>query len=135
MNINIKATNIELTPAIRAYVEEKVGMLGKLIDPADTSAHADVEVGRTTTHHQSGDIFRAEINLRIAGAKLRAVAERDDLYAAIDEMKGELMRQLRKEKTKRTDVVRRGGLAFKRMLRRLSRSHEVSEANEAKNND
>lgn len=127
MNINIKATTIELTPAIKAYVEEKVAMLGKLIDPADTSAHADVEVGQTTKHHQSGDVFRAEINLHVAGANLRAESERDDLYAAIDEAKDELMRQLRKEKTKRTDLVRRGGLALKQMLHRFTRSSEADD--------
>ncbi|MCI0619825.1 ribosome-associated translation inhibitor RaiA [Candidatus Wolfebacteria bacterium] len=127
INTNIKATNIELTPAIRAYVEEKVVMLGKLIDPNDTIARADVEVGQTTKHHQSGDIFRAEINLHIAGADLRTESEREDLYAAIDEAKDELMRQLRKEKTKRTDLVRRGGLALKRMLHRFSRSNEAED--------
>lgn len=122
INLNIKATNIELTPAIKSYVEEKIAMLEKFVNPDDTSAHADVEVGKTTDHHQSGDdLFRAEINIHIAGSNLRAVAKEGDLYAAIDVAKDETARRLRKTKEKKTDTTRRGAAQFKSMLRRLTR--------------
>lgn len=121
MNLNIKSTNMRMTPAIKSYVEEKVALIEKLIDPADTSVGANVEVGRTTKHHQSGDVFRAEINLHIAGRNLRAVSKQQDLYAAIDEMKDDVTRQLRVGKRKRIDFTRRGGAKLKKMIRRLYR--------------
>src|SRR5687768_17446198 len=98
INISLKATGIELTPAIRSYAENKVSMLEKLIDKNDTSAQADVELGQTTHHHQSGIIFFAEINLHVSDIHLRAVSEKDNLYAAIDEVKDEMIRQLQEEK-------------------------------------
>ena len=120
INLNIKATSMELTPAIREYVEEKITALEKMVDDSDTTAHADVEVGQTSKHHQHGDIFRAEINLSIAGEMLRVESQQDNLYAAIDEVKDEMQRQLRKVKTKRESAQRKGGLQFKKMLRRLT---------------
>lgn len=90
---------MELTDAIKAYVEEKIMMLGKLTEkysPCDVV----VDVGRTTNHHQKGNVFYAEFNMSIPGALLRAECVKDDLYAAIDEAKDELKRQLvdRKER-------------------------------------
>ena len=120
INLNIKATNMQLTPAIRSYVENKVSALEKLVDPDDTTVHADVEVGQTSRHHQHGDIFRAEINLQISGEMLRVESQQDNLYAAVDEVKDEMQRRLRKVKTKRTRGTRKGGLEFKKMLRRLT---------------
>jgi len=120
MNIRytIKTTNMELTDAIDSYVENKLKAVQKLIDSNDTSAHADVEVGKTTKHHQHGKIFRAEINLHIAGSNIRAVAKEENLYSAIDVMKDEIMRRLRKVKTKRKDVARRSAAVAKRKINR-----------------
>lgn len=117
---NIKATNMDLTDELHDHVINKFSALEKLIDPDDTSAHADIEVGKTTKHHKTGRIFRAEINLHIAGSNLRAVAKEEDLMAAIDRVQDEIMRRLRKEKTKRTDFVRRSARQFKKMIQRFS---------------
>ena len=95
----IKATNIDLTDAIRDYVDKRLASLDNLCakySPADVMA----EVGKTSMHHQKGEVFFAEFNLNIPGVKLRATSTKDDLYAAIDDAKDELKRQLvdRKER-------------------------------------
>lgn len=95
MQINIKATKMELTPAIEAVVKEKVEGLNKYFD---NIIEADVEVGITTSHHHKGDIFRAEINLTVPKTVLRAEAETDDLYKAINEAKDKLKNELIKYK-------------------------------------
>lgn len=118
MRHTLQATNMRLTDPIRSYVEGKLAAIERIVDPRDTSVHADLEVGKTTKHHQHGSIFRAEINLHLAGSNLRAVAEEEDLYAAIDAMKDDIVRQLHKVKTKRTDVARRGARSAKRRTRR-----------------
>lgn len=118
MNINIKATNMELTPAIASYVEERVEALEKFIpEKQKEAAHADVEVGVLSHHHRSGDIFRAEINLKLGGDVLRAVAETDDLYAAIDEMKSEISREINSEKGKRRTMIRKGKTMVKNIIK------------------
>lgn len=114
---NIKATGIELTPAIRDYFTKKVALLEKLVPPEDESVAADLEVGKTTAHHQSGDVFRAEINLHAYGEILRAEAVREDLYAAIDETKDEMADILRKKKKKNNTLRRKGGAWIKKILR------------------
>jgi len=95
MQINIKATKMELTPAIEATVTEKIEGLKKYFD---NIIEADVEVGITTSHHHKGDIFRAEINLTVPKTVLRAEAETDDLYKAINEAKDKLKNELVKYK-------------------------------------
>ena len=120
MNINIKATNIELTPAIREYIEKKLESVEKkLIDPNDDSVHADVEVGKTTRGQRKGDVFRAEFNLHIDGDFIHTESIQENLYAAIDEAQDELYRSVRRTKNKKQDVTRRGMLRVKNALKGL----------------
>lgn len=84
---------IELTDAIRQYVENKIGMLEKFCEgysPCDVR----VEVGKTSEHHNKGKIWRAEYTLTLPGGTLRAEALEEDLYAAIDRAKDVLKQQL-----------------------------------------
>ena len=120
MRTTLKATGIQLTPAISDYVEKKVALLQKLIDEGDTTALAAVEVGKTTTHHQHGDVFRAEINLRLSGSSFRAVAEASTLYAAIDIVKDTIEDDIQNKKRKRHTMLRRTGARIKDALRGIS---------------
>ncbi|MBN1325393.1 ribosome-associated translation inhibitor RaiA [Candidatus Falkowbacteria bacterium] len=97
MKIDIKGTNMELTEAIKDYVNEKIGGLERFFD---NIIEARVDVGKTSNHHQKGDVFRAEVNLQVPNTILRAEAEREDLYMAINEVKDEIQRQLKKYKEK-----------------------------------
>jgi len=120
MRINIKATNVELAPAIREYIEKKlIKIEKKLIDPSDTSAMCDVEVGKISKHHKTGDIYKAEFNLHVAGEYVRVEAEESNLYAAIDEARDELFRTLRSHRNKKRAMTKRGRIKFKELLHRL----------------
>jgi putative sigma-54 modulation protein len=104
MQIDIKGTNLELTEAIKDYVNEKIGSLDKFFDGI---LEARVDIGLTTKHHQKGNIFRAEVNLEVPRKhNLRAESEREDLYMAINEVKDELQRQIKKLKEKMRGNVR-----------------------------
>ena len=113
----VRATNLDLTDAISTYVEKRVRALEKFIDPKDTSAIMDVEVGKTTKHHQRGDVFRAEFNFSIGGKSFRAVANQADLYAAIDEVKDEMAREIRSSRSKEKTLFKRGKAAIKDLLK------------------
>lgn len=117
MNINIKATNIELTDALRDYTIKRVEYLSKFIEGSAENAVAAVEIGKTTNHHHAGDIFRAEINLRLNGKTFRSVAEKDDLYVAITEMREEVLREITGKRGKDRTLLKRGGHALKAALR------------------
>lgn len=114
---NIKATHIELTDAIEDYVQKRVSMLDKVIDENDTSASVMVEVGKRSQHHRDGDFFFAEFNVRVGGKDFRVVAEKDDLYAAIDEAKDGIIQEIGGYKDKRRTLIRRGGAAIKNVLK------------------
>ncbi len=118
MKIIIKSSNIDLTPSIKQYVEEKIGGLEKHVanfDPALVGA--EVEVGRTTRHHRQGDIFRAEVNLSIGGKLLRVEKEEESLQAAIDLAKDELGREIRNYKDKQATQFVRGARSWKKFWR------------------
>lgn len=117
MNIHIKTTNLTLTPDIESYLDKKMESIEKIIDPNDTSIYCQVELGKTTNHHKSGDIYRAEINFRKGGEQFRAVSEQESLTAAIDLAKDELTRELKSRHSKQMTMVRRGGAAIKNMLK------------------
>jgi len=119
MNKNIKATNIEITPAISDYLDKKFYIFDRFIPTEDTSAMCQIEVGKTTKHHKSGDFFKAEVNLRVSGKNFYAVSEKEDLYAAIDEVKDEIVYQMTSEKDKSQTLMRKGALKFKNMIKGL----------------
>ncbi len=106
MNINIKASKIELTPAIKNYIQKKMNMLDKYLGSVKV-INADFEVELTTHHHNKGEIFRAEANLRLAGDFIRIDKTEKDLYKAIDKVKDHLEEIIIKHKEKLIDKKRR----------------------------
>ncbi len=118
MKQDVKATNITLTRAISRYIKEKVTYLERFIDKNDESARASIEVEKTTDRHNKGVIFRAEINLHVAGKNFRAESTQEDLYVAIDDIKDEMSAELKKFKGKRETMKRRGGRTAKKILKR-----------------
>ncbi|MEX1064247.1 MAG: ribosome-associated translation inhibitor RaiA [Candidatus Paceibacterota bacterium] len=107
MKLIIHTKNIDLTPSIRALVEDKVGSVEKFIKPENVElAEARVEVGKPSQHHKSGMIYYAEINLKIGSRLLRAEAEHMELEYAVVEARKDLERQIKKGKQKKREVRR-----------------------------
>ncbi len=102
MKINIKAINLDLTPALNQYIEEKIGSLSKFLKnyEIESEIQARVEVARSTRHHHSGNVFKAEVNLDLPKKILRSVAERKDARLAINKAKGELLSEIKKHNQK-----------------------------------
>lgn len=118
MKTKITATNMDLTSAIESYVDEKLASIEKFAVPHEKEELlVEIEVGKTTKHHEHGDVFRAEANVRVRGKHFHAVSEKSDLYAAIDDVRNELVRELNSHKEKDRTLVRRGAAMIKNMLR------------------
>ena len=80
----------------------------------------EVEIGRTTKHHNSGDIFKAEINIAQPGGKqVYVVAEEVDLYTAIDVVRDGAERAIVSRKNKYKTLFRKGSSRVKDLLKRL----------------
>ena len=119
MNINIKATGIELTPAISDYVYKKISSIEKYLNK-EGSTSVQVEVGKTTNHHKSGDVFRAEVRFNNAGVDMYAAEEAEDLYAAIDLVEAEVSKKIVREKGRHIKLLRQGQRAIKYMIKGVS---------------
>jgi len=117
-DIRIKTTDVELTDAIRDYVNEKVGQLERHFgsEPTNIDVELEKESGRN-----SGPIYRCEVNIEVPGeaAVIRADSNEADLYAAIDTCIPKLKEQLEHERKKRDTLIKKGGREFKEILQSM----------------
>lgn len=100
MHISISGHHVDVTPAIRDYISQKLERLTRHSD-AITRIECVMEVEKERQ--------KAEATVHIAGADLHASSESDDLYASIDGLVHKLDRQLLKHKEK--NVARSQGAA------------------------
>ncbi|HUC88956.1 MAG TPA: ribosome-associated translation inhibitor RaiA [Candidatus Paceibacterota bacterium] len=119
MNINIKATNMELTGAISDYVNKRLASIEKFAKEHELSGHVEVE--KTTNHHKQGDVFKAEFDINLKGENFFTVSEKDDLYAAIDDAKEEISRMIISQKDRKQTLFKRGAASVKKMLKGISK--------------
>ncbi len=114
---SIKATNYELNPEIQSYVDKQQQKFDKVL-PEDEEIILGVEVGKLSNHHHLGHIFRAEFNLAYKGKLFRSEETEETLTAAIDLAADEMIRQVRKSKEKRKDLIRKGAAKIKSWIRK-----------------
>ena len=115
MEIILKSKNFSLTPSVEDYVQKKIRTLVKFLKNFNQEIiKFEVEVGRTTYHHKSGEIFRAEINLSVGGKLFRVESEQDDLFSAIDEVRDSLEQEIKKFKNKKDTIFIRGARSIKK---------------------
>ena len=106
MNIRIRGTKIKLTPEIKNFIQEKMARLEKYL--GDTQIlNCDVEVGMAVGGQNSGQIYRAEVNLEVPGELLRVEKTEKELFKAIDKVKDHLEIIIKKYREKRIDKKRR----------------------------
>ena len=93
MNIKVTGKNIEITDAIRDYIEKKCERLEKF-EGRNTEVTASCSVEREDQI--------VEIRIKTDGGFLRVEEKNNDLYASIDLAIDRAERQLRKDKEKRS---------------------------------
>lgn len=93
MKFNIHGNKIDVTPAIKSYIEEKIGRLDKYFESPDgITANVVIKV--------RGNDQIVEVTIPIHKIILRGEESHSDLYAAIDIVSDKIERQIRKNKTK-----------------------------------
>lgn len=125
MKYNVKATDFPITPAISEYLDKKISHLDKFVIPTlEDSIMCYVEIGKTTGHHKTGDLFKAEFTIHIGGKVLRVSTEKEDLYSAIDVVTEEMGEELKSFKNKKQSLVRRGASKIKSIIKGLYESNQ-----------
>ena len=94
LKFNIRGENIEVTPAIREYVEAKVEKVERYFNE-DVNATANVNL-KVYNDKQT----KVEVTIPMKNVTLRAEERNNDMYAAVDLIVDKLERQIRKHKTK-----------------------------------
>lgn len=117
MNIQLKGTNISLTDAIQEYVDKKLSPLERFVNAQNPDTVCNVEVGKTSSHHKHGDMYRAEVRIALPSKNIYVQAEESDLYSAIDKVKDEAYHALSNNKDRQHSAIRRGGAKIKNMIK------------------
>jgi putative sigma-54 modulation protein len=102
MNLNLSGHHVDVTPALRSYVEGKLARVTRHFDHV-IDAHVVLSVDKLRQ--------KAEVTLHVRGKDIHCACEEQDLYAAIDLVADKLDRQVLKYKGKRAD---KGHEALKR---------------------
>ena len=94
MKFIIVGRNLEVTPALKSAVEEKIGKLAKYFNP-DTDVHVTLSVEKERQ--------KIEVTIPVKGNIIRSEQVSSDMYVSIDLVEEIIERQLKKYKTKIVD--------------------------------
>ncbi|MEX0959665.1 MAG: ribosome-associated translation inhibitor RaiA [Burkholderiales bacterium] len=94
MNLNVSGHHLEITPAIRSYVTEKLSRVTRHFDHV-----IDVNVILSVSKLDQ----KVEANVHVSGKDLFCECTDPDMYAAIDGLVDKLDRQILKHKEKLAD--------------------------------
>jgi putative sigma-54 modulation protein len=100
MNLTITGHHLDITPAIRGYVEDKMSRVNRHFDLV-----IDVSVILSVDKLQN----KAEANVHVPGKDIYVESIDADMYAAIDALADKLDRQMVKHKEKSGNVHRESG--------------------------
>jgi putative sigma-54 modulation protein len=96
MNLTISGHHLDVTPALKSYVESKLDRVTRHFDQViDVSVMLSVEKLKEKERRQ-----KAEVNLHVKGRDIFVESHSEDLYAAIDELVDKLDRQVVRHKSK-----------------------------------
>ncbi len=96
MNLTISGHHLNLTPALRTYVTDKMDRITRHFDQVvDVRVLLTVEKQKEKEKRQ-----KAECNIHVKGSDLYAESSNADLYAAVDELIDKMDRQVVRHKDK-----------------------------------
>lgn len=91
MKFVIVGRNLDVTPALKAAVEDKIGKLAKYFNP-DTEVHVTLSVEKERQ--------KIEVTIPVKGNIIRSEQVSNDMYVSIDLVEEVIERQLKKYKNK-----------------------------------
>ncbi len=94
MQLDVTGHHVEVTPALRLYVQNKIGRIERHFD-AVTDVHCILTVEKLR--------HKAEATVQVNGGRLYADSIEEDMYAAIDGLIDKLDRQVKRHKEKLCD--------------------------------
>ena len=118
MKFIIVGRNIEVTPGLRAAVEEKIGKLDKYFNP-DTEVHVTLSVEKERQ--------KIEVTIPVKGSIIRSEQVSNDMYVSIDLVEEIIERQIRRYRKKLIDK-KQAALSFSQLFIEEAEEAEAEEA-------
>jgi len=107
MELQIAAQNMELSPAVRRYIEQKLGRLNRHL-PNIIVARVEIIEEKTKSPQQR---YVVQVTLESSGILLRGEGRGGDLFTAIDKVAEVMDRQIEHRKGKLYEKGRRSSFA------------------------
>jgi len=112
--INFKFNDMPEAQALADLVQQKYETLEKYLH-GDESVSCEVEFEKVTPQ-QNGQIHHLEVNIKIDGTLYRAEATEESYEKAIDEVRDELDKELRRAKEKQATLKKQAGREAKEQM-------------------
>ncbi|MFV2050011.1 ribosome-associated translation inhibitor RaiA [Metabacillus litoralis] len=102
MNLIIHSKNLELTEALKTYVDQKIGLVMEHYFEDITTFQIHINLSTFKNNHC------IEVTIHLGDITIRAEEKTNDMYQSIDLVEEKLKRQIRKYKTRRNRKLRKG---------------------------
>lgn len=112
--INYKFNDLPEAQALTEIVEQKCAAFEKYLHN-NSAASCDVEFQKVAPR-QNGQVHHLEINLKIDGQLFRAEATEESFEKAIDEVRNELDKELRRAKERQKTLRKQAGREVKEKM-------------------
>lgn len=112
--INFKYNDLAEAQTLSDLLEQKLQTLTKFLNESQ-SITCDVEFEKVAPR-QNGQVHRVEVNLMVDGTLFRADATENNFETAIDEVRNELDKEMRRAKDKQSTLDKDAGRAAKEQM-------------------
>jgi len=110
--INYKFNHLEEASSLTDLVEHKLSSIEKYLH-GEELVICDVEFNKVA-EQQNGEIHRVEVNLMVEGTLYRAEATEESFEKAIDEVRAEIDKEMRRAKNKQITKDKQAGRKLRR---------------------
>lgn len=116
MKFIIKSKEIKISDDLNSYIEKRIWKLEKFLEDINSDLiETTIEFEKIIGRQKQGEIFEAHVNLQFPGKFFRSEVRGDNFFSMIDDAKKELEDEIRKYKTKKDTLFRRGARSIKKL--------------------
>lgn len=100
MRVEINCSRIDLTDALKKYAETKIKSVERLVKRFELQGEliAFVEISKISRHHKQGDVYYAEITMKMPEKTIRIEKTHESIQGAIDQLKDTLKEEVARTK-------------------------------------
>lgn len=114
MDIFFQAKNIELVPAIKEHMAQRIYGLNKFFSPY---AKAYIDVEKTRSSRNGADLYYTSISIQDGKFQYFTEDYQDDVRKSFDHTYGEIFSIIRNDRSKSRKLAKKAGTRIKKLFR------------------